>query len=372
MRRALALGLALALVPACSLARDGRAPPAMDDAGIEEIDAFVPEETDAGADAPVPPVDAPADAPRVDGAGCAGPELCNGIDDDCDPLTADGTGDPTIGDPCDGLDADMCTDGVYRCTTAGRVCSDDGTSSNETCNGMDDDCDSMIDEGFGPERCNGMDDDCDSVVDEVAAVDAPTWYPDADRDGWGTSAGSARACTRPTGWADRGGDCNDLSASVSPGATETCNGADDDCDTVRDERPVCGNCDPREYGGHLYQLCRPSATFDDAAVACAASGYYLAAIENMAENVWLYGEAFPITGRYWIGVRQGSGANWIRVVDGALQSYRPWRPGEPNDGGTFGGPEDCVDVGFYPMSAEWNDSPCGDALGWVCERAITP
>ena len=37
------------------------------------------------------------------------------------------------------------------------------------------------------EDCNGVDDDCDGTVDEDDAVDALTWYLDADLDGYGTS-----------------------------------------------------------------------------------------------------------------------------------------------------------------------------------------
>ncbi len=104
----------------------------------------------------------------------------------------------------------------------------------ERCNGFDDNCDTLVDEGFDrdgdgfttcngdcndgnplvhpgvPEICNSADDNCDGVVDEGF---------DADGDGY-------TAC---------GGDCNDADPLISPAQTETCNGLDDNCNLVIDE-----------------------------------------------------------------------------------------------------------------------------------------
>jgi MYXO-CTERM domain-containing protein len=55
--------------------------------------------------------------------------------------------------------------------------------------------------------CNGLDDDCDTEIDEGF---------DADNDGW-------NACE---------GDCNDALDTVYPGAVELCDGLDTDCDGV--------------------------------------------------------------------------------------------------------------------------------------------
>jgi hypothetical protein len=76
-------------------------------------------------------------------------ELCNGVDDDCDPATAEGSADPRVGVACDGSDADMCADGVGSCAAGTFSCSDDATSGIETCNGVDDDCDGTVDDGAG-------------------------------------------------------------------------------------------------------------------------------------------------------------------------------------------------------------------------------
>lgn len=85
------------------------------------------------------------------------------------------------------------------------------------------------------ERCNGADDDCDGQTDEEA-TDAPTWYPDADEDSFGSDTGAMQSCTAPAGYATQGGDCDDARANVSPDATETCSTPyDDNCNDNNNE-----------------------------------------------------------------------------------------------------------------------------------------
>jgi hypothetical protein len=67
----------------------------------------------------------------------------------------------------------------------------------------------------------------------------PTWYADADGDGFGDAETSLDACTRPEGTVDNDLDCDDGDAAVNPKAEEVCNGVDDDCDGEADEDEVC-------------------------------------------------------------------------------------------------------------------------------------
>ncbi|MSP15958.1 MAG: choice-of-anchor D domain-containing protein, partial [Myxococcales bacterium] len=76
-------------------------------------------------------------------------DLCNGVDDDCDPATLDGSADPRTGGPCDGVDGDVCAEGLYDCTAGVMTCSDATATTAETCDGRDEDCDSVIDDGGG-------------------------------------------------------------------------------------------------------------------------------------------------------------------------------------------------------------------------------
>ncbi|MCB9674429.1 MAG: hypothetical protein H6737_04885 [Alphaproteobacteria bacterium] len=78
----------------------------------------------------------------------------------------------------------------------------------------------------GSESCNGLDDDCSGVPDDTG----PTWYEDADQDGWG-GPDSVLRCTQPAGYLPDGGDCDDADPFVSPDALEVpCTGVDEDCD----------------------------------------------------------------------------------------------------------------------------------------------
>ncbi len=88
------------------------------------------------------------------------------------------------------------------------------------------------------ESCNGIDDDCDDELDEDHAIDASTWHFDGDHDGWGVlGTESVRACTQPDGYGPAG-DCYDMDPRISPDAEESCNGLDDDCDGELDEDAV--------------------------------------------------------------------------------------------------------------------------------------
>ena len=149
-------------------------------------------------------------------------EDCSGSDAVCDCLATDDDGDG-FGDglACSPVD---CNDNDPAISPA----------ATEVCDGIDNDCDGVVDDGFDldgdgwttcdddcddsdpdvnpdeVEVCNGIDDDCDVLVDEGY---------DNDLDGWTICAG----------------DCNDGDAAISPGAPEACDGEDDDCDGIIDD-----------------------------------------------------------------------------------------------------------------------------------------
>ena len=82
------------------------------------------------------------------------------------------------------------------------------------------------------ELCNGIDDNCDGLIDEGLSR---TVYRDADGDGFGDPNVTQFICSSPPGWVLHAGDCNDANPAIHPGALEVCNGLDDNCDGQIDE-----------------------------------------------------------------------------------------------------------------------------------------
>jgi hypothetical protein len=75
--------------------------------------------------------------------------------------------------------------------------------------------------------------DCD---DNNAAIVAPViYYTDADQDGFGDDASATPFCQAPVNMIAIGGDCDDTDNTVYPGATEVCDGLDNNCNGQFDE-----------------------------------------------------------------------------------------------------------------------------------------
>jgi hypothetical protein len=162
-------------------------------------------------------------------------EPCDDIDNNCNGFIDEAN--PSKGSPCDGADSDFCKEGVWICnqTQNGLVCSDNTGDTPELCNGIDDDCDGMVptnegdSDGDGFRKCmgdcNDLDinifpgypyDDCmDGVDNNCDGVDGT----DKDKDGYSSGFGCP--------------DCDDNDPEVKPGATDTAgNLKDENCDGV--------------------------------------------------------------------------------------------------------------------------------------------
>ncbi len=154
-------------------------------------------------------------------------EVCDDIDNDCD-----GEWDEDDAADASTFYADEDGDG-YGDPDATTVACDQPESTVEDSTDCDD---TSADTHPGAdEYCDGVDTDCDGTLDEDDALDANTWYADSDSDGFGDASTSTVTCDQPTGMVEDDTDCDDTDADVNPGATETCNDKDDDCDASIDE-----------------------------------------------------------------------------------------------------------------------------------------
>jgi|GEM_PF-2436884 len=155
--------------------------------------------------------------------------------------------------------------------TGQRACGVDGLSvcdapepGEEVCNGVDDNCNNLIDETFvsepcpqtndfgtcegvtvcngvdgescsaqtpAEEVCDGVDNNCDGETDPAGTPGCTDYYIDVDGDGYGVD-GDTQCLCQPTApyTGTQVGDCDDGKKIVNPGAIETCNGLDDNCD----------------------------------------------------------------------------------------------------------------------------------------------
>jgi hypothetical protein len=85
-------------------------------------------------------------------------------------------------------------------------------------------CDPMA--GATAEICDGADNDCDGSADEGCG----SCYHDGDGDNYGDPSDMITAAGCPSDYVADNTDCNDSDPSIHPGATEICDGIDNDCD----------------------------------------------------------------------------------------------------------------------------------------------
>ncbi len=170
----------------------------------------------------------------------AGTEACNGVDDDCDTMTDEGLDTPVF-----------C--GTGACRTSVPTCSGGMTPTctplppgTETCNGIDDNCDGSTDEGFGGTTC-GIG-ECSRTVAACSGGTPPMCVPgmpttevcnglDDDCNTLTDDALGSVTCGRGACFRTVAACTGGVPATCVPGtpSAESCNGIDDNCDGVVDD-----------------------------------------------------------------------------------------------------------------------------------------
>jgi hypothetical protein len=298
------------------------------------------------------------------------PEVCDAQDNDCDTLTDEELG---LGDSCTtpgncvgsrrclqdgGVDCDappptltrfpdgdndgfgardagsvsFCTAPVSGYSTVNTDCDDANPgrypSAFERCDGVDDNCNGLLDEGLdlgasctpdggctGKRSCNGQ----GAVYCEPLTL--PTLYfPDEDRDTYGEAdAGSRRLCgTPPPGMVTRGNDCDDGDPFTFPTARELCDVKDNDCDGLPEDAGVCPSGGPKwsavTLGDPNFRW-RSVSLWGDGGVWTVGRGNRRAVkppgvatfsyLDDSCPGNWLASWADPVTGRAYFGGEGG-------------------------------------------------------------------
>lgn len=185
-------------------------------------------------------------------------EIYDGIDNDCDGETdedlgtlyyADLDGDD-YGDPNNKVIAVTMPEGY---TLQGNDCNDTNPNINPSAEEMDD----------------GLDNNCNGEIDEGPV----TYYADVDGDGHGDANNFIISVSQPAGYVLIAGDCSDTDPAIHPDKSEECNGVDDDCDGMVDEKNSVG-CTTyfKDYDQDGYGV------VSDSQCICVPEGYYTATL----------------------------------------------------------------------------------------------
>lgn len=213
------------------------------------------------------------------------PESCDGADQNCDRVIDDGFPDS------DGDGYDTCGSGNPAQADCDDIAANRHPFNAEECDGVDNDCDEEIDEGIdghscstecgtGEERCEGGDWVC-SAPEECECAPAGL----VDEEPCGDCGTRSRSCGPDLAWSS-------WSACSTP--AESCDGADDDCDGDCDEG--CRQPVHRSYCSverdHLYTLDESEASSGDCSVE-RLNFFYLSTIQvpGTAEFFRCYSES---------------------------------------------------------------------------------
>lgn len=150
-------------------------------------------------------------------------ESVDGIDDDCDGLVDENSLEDPSGYVTDGNTYYLDSDGDGYGDEDELVIACENPSTSETIyveNANDcDDGDATVNPD-ADEVCDEVDNDCDGETDENDAIDVATWYLDNDGDGLGDPEVSSQSCNAPTGFVSDNTDCDDSDETLTTDCPE--------------------------------------------------------------------------------------------------------------------------------------------------------
>jgi len=184
----------------------------------------------------------------------AGPETCDGVDNDCNGQVDEELGSVTCGlGQCEHT-VDICVGGQLQ------QCNAFEGAQAETCDSLDNDCDGLLDEELGTttcgqgecehtidncqdgqlvqcdpfegavdEICDGKDNDCNGAADPKGSQGCEDYYLDGDSDGYGIGDPKCLCGAEAPYIVTLAGDCDDNNNQAYPAPHAVC-GLDADCD----------------------------------------------------------------------------------------------------------------------------------------------
>ncbi|MCG3172011.1 MAG: hypothetical protein GMKNLPBB_00156 [Myxococcota bacterium] len=374
-----------------------------------------------------------SDAEEPDGCRLTDPatELCDGVDNDCNPATPDGAEAPGVDTPCNTNLPGVCGKGKMLCISGKLECVQSaGPLRVDVCNGEDDDCNGQVDdnaqgcagaqvcqEGKCVERCE---DECkeegvslckDNKVVQCSrtALSSCLKFVDVQTCGsTGCSNGKCVECTPAAKDPACAGKCGKISDGC--GGLLECGGckAGEACGVKTANlcscapenntcaNRVCGtfknNCGDMIQCGHPCAAGSTCSKNGDACKTCPAGWAWFPETGNcykMSTVQARYGEAerhCKDAGSHLVTISspgensfaaQIAGAGkyfWIGITDRDKENEWRWITGEAVTfkGWNPGEPndywgEDCGEMNSNQPAAGWNDTDCGERRWYVCE-----
>lgn len=121
----------------------------------------------------------------------------------------------------------------------------------------------------------------------------------------------------------------------------------------------------KNFGNSCYYFETGNEMYEDAKQSCEETSALLVIINSKEEQQFLK-KQINGKGGFWIGLTDSEEENVWKWSDGTMPTFTNWKIGQPDnwgDGHTPG--EDCA--GLIP-GGTWNDFPCDDVHGFICEK----